>query len=82
MVLNIDELNEELNLALTAEYDDSIGGFLLDISGSVPGEDENSSVGHENLEFKAEKSKTCSIIAKYIYFNSISIPSDFVNDLI
>lgn len=37
--IDLDDLNEELDLALESESSETIGGFLLDILGEIPAED-------------------------------------------
>jgi putative hemolysin len=56
-MVTIDELNEELDLDLVSKNYDTLGGFVLDILGNIPGEDEKPSVEYENIEFKVEKVK-------------------------
>ncbi len=42
--LSLKELCQELNLNLTSEYSETIGGYLMDILGEVPDEDETEQV--------------------------------------
>ncbi len=39
---DLDDLNDELGLSLESENSETVGGFLLDILGEIPGEDTNS----------------------------------------
>lgn len=54
-LLPIDELNEHLHLSLESDNADTISGFVIDILGSIPQDDENATVNYENLQFKIEK---------------------------
>lgn len=54
-LLAIDEVNEHLNLDLECENADTIGGFVIDLLGSIPNENEEKTVEYENLIFKIDK---------------------------
>ncbi len=51
----IDDINETLDLQLPSDNFDTISGFVLDILGSIPKEDEEVTVEYENLVFKVTK---------------------------
>lgn len=53
--LSIDELNEFLKLDLQSENSDTIGGFVVDLLGTIPKNDEKNSIEYENIVFKIEK---------------------------
>lgn len=53
--LAIDEVNEILNLNLQSENSDTIGGFVVDLLGSIPRDDEKSSIKYEEITFEIEK---------------------------
>ncbi|OFI07154.1 magnesium and cobalt efflux protein CorC [Clostridium acetireducens DSM 10703] len=55
-LLSIDELNERLNLNLPTENFDTIGGFVIDLLGSIPENNEDEIV-YENLKFKIESAE-------------------------
>jgi putative hemolysin len=54
-MVGIDEINETLDIELPSEHFDTVGGFVIDILGSIPREDEENIVEYENLTFKVEK---------------------------
>lgn len=54
-LLSIDEVNEQLHLSLESENSDTIGGFVMDLLGSIPREDEDTTIEYSNLVFKVEK---------------------------
>ena len=47
--VSLKELNEELKLNLTSEYSETIGGFIMDILGEVPDDDDE---GHRIIEME------------------------------
>ncbi|NFA19209.1 HlyC/CorC family transporter [Clostridium botulinum] len=53
--ITIDDLNEKLNLELPSENFDTLGGFILDITGPIPKCNVNSEIQYNNLIFKIEK---------------------------
>lgn len=54
-LMSISEVNERLNLKLSEEYFDTIGGFVIDLIGSIPEEGEECVVEYEDIIFKVEK---------------------------
>lgn len=54
-LLPIDELNEHLDLSLESENTDTIGGFIINLMGSIPKDDDSRSIKYDNLTFKIEK---------------------------
>lgn len=54
-MVGIDEINETLNTELPSEHFDTIGGFVIDLLGSIPKENEEHVVEYENLVIKVEK---------------------------
>lgn len=54
-MVSIDEINEKLDIKLPSEHFDTVGGFVIDLIGSIPKEDEEHIVEYENLTFKVEK---------------------------
>lgn len=50
----IDDLNNALSLRLPSENFDTIGGFVIDILGSIPNDDDHHSISYENLVFTIE----------------------------
>lgn len=54
-MVSIDEINETLDAQLPSEHCDTIGGFVVDLLGSIPKEDEEHVAEYENLIFKVEK---------------------------
>ncbi|KEI96213.1 hemolysin family protein [Clostridium botulinum] len=53
--ITIDDLNEKLNLELPSENFDTLGSFILDITGTIPKCNVNSEIQYNNLIFKIEK---------------------------
>ncbi|MGO5065824.1 MULTISPECIES: hemolysin family protein [unclassified Clostridium] len=53
--ITIDTLNEKLHLELPSENFDTLGGFILDITGTIPKYNTNSEIQYNNLIFKIEK---------------------------
>lgn len=54
-LVGIDEINDRLELNLPSEHFDTVGGFVIDLIGSIPKEDEEHIVEYENLTFRVEK---------------------------
>ncbi|GLC30779.1 hemolysin family protein [Clostridium omnivorum] len=54
-IVPINDINETLHVELPSENYDTIGGFVLDLLGSIPKEDEEHIIEYENLIFKIEK---------------------------
>lgn len=54
-MVSIDEINERLEIELPSEHYDTVGGFVIDLLGSIPKEDEEHVAEYENLVFKVEK---------------------------
>ncbi|MCM8711682.1 hemolysin family protein [Clostridium sp. SYSU_GA19001] len=54
-MVSIDEINETLEINLPSEHFDTVGGFVIDLIGSIPKENEEHIVKYENLVFKVEK---------------------------
>lgn len=68
-LLSIDEVNELLNLDLESENSDTIGGFVVDLLGSIPMDTEEHTIEYENLVFKVEKVSEKRIEKLKIYIN-------------
>ncbi|MEW9096479.1 MAG: hemolysin family protein [Clostridiaceae bacterium] len=57
-MLSIDEINEMLHISLPDDHTDTIGGFVINLLGSIPKEDEEESViEYNNIVFKVEEFK-------------------------
>ncbi|MHC6180500.1 hemolysin family protein [Clostridium sp. JNZ X4-2] len=54
-LLSIDEVNEFLNLDLKSDNSDTIGGFVVELLGSIPKEEEENTVEYGDVIFKVEK---------------------------
>jgi putative hemolysin len=52
---DIDEINKVLNINLPSEIFETIGGFLIDLLGYIPKQNEDNSVEYNNINFKVEK---------------------------
>lgn len=51
-LIYIDDINDELGLEIESENHDTISGFLLDIIGVIPEEDDRRIINFENLTFE------------------------------
>lgn len=54
-LIPIDDVNERFNLKLPSDKFDTIGGFVVNLLGSIPSEEEDQTVEFENITFKIEK---------------------------
>ena len=56
---DLDDINEELDINLESENSETIGGFIIDILGEIPDEDEDEDriIEFENYIFKIESVK-------------------------
>ncbi|MCY6957453.1 hemolysin family protein [Clostridium brassicae] len=54
-IMPIDDLNDYLHLKLESENSDTIGGFVIDLLGSIPNNDEEKTIDYDNIIFKIEK---------------------------
>lgn len=54
-LLPIDDVNELLGLDLQSDNSDTIGGFVVELLGSIPKDDEENTIEYENIIFKIEK---------------------------
>lgn len=54
-MVSIDEINEKLDINLPSEHFDTVGGFVIDLIGSIPKDNEEPVVEYENMTFKVEK---------------------------
>jgi putative hemolysin len=52
---SIDEINDALDMTLPTDNADTISGFVIDILGAIPKEDEEHTIEYENIVFKIEK---------------------------
>ncbi|BAH07578.1 hemolysin family protein [Clostridium kluyveri] len=67
-LLSIYEVNEFLDLELKSDNSDTIGGFVMELLGSIPKEGEENTVEYENIIFKVEKidEKRIEVLKIYI----------------
>lgn len=54
-IVGIDEINERLHTKIPDENCDTIGGFVIDLIGNIPEDNDEDIVEYENLVFKIEK---------------------------
>lgn len=54
-LIPIDEVNESLNINLPSDDIDTIGGFVVTLLGTIPKDDDDSTIEYDNLKFKIEK---------------------------
>ncbi|WMJ80419.1 hemolysin family protein [Clostridium sp. MB40-C1] len=69
-IMPIDDLNDSLHLKLESENSDTIGGFVIDLLGSIPKNDEEKTVDYDNIIFKIEKVSEKRIEKLKIYIPS------------
>jgi putative hemolysin len=56
--MDLDDIDEELGIDLESESSETIGGFLIDILGEIPDEDDlNQVIPYENYEFTIQTVK-------------------------
>ena len=56
--MDLDDIDEELNIDLESESSETIGGFLIDILGEIPDDDDlNQPITHENYVFTIQSVK-------------------------
>ena len=51
----LDELNEELNIDIEVEDIDTLSGFLINIIGNIPSEEDENIIEYKNIIFKIDK---------------------------
>ncbi|AFS79186.1 CBS domain-containing protein [Gottschalkia acidurici 9a] len=66
---SINEVNNALHLSLPSSDFDTIGGFMIDLLGAIPSENEEHIVEYENLTFKIEKVSEKRIEELKLYIN-------------
>ena len=66
---SINEVNNALHLSLPSSDFDTIGGFMIDLLGAIPSENEEHIVEYENLTFKIEKVNEKRIEELKLYIN-------------
>lgn len=68
-LIPIDDINETLHLKLPSENHDTIGGFVVDLLGTIPTDSDNPLIEYENVTFKIEKVEEKRIEELVIYIN-------------
>lgn len=68
-LIPIDDVNERFNLKLPSDRFDTIGGFVVNLLGSIPTEEEDQTVEFENITFKIEKVEERRIEKLRMYIN-------------
>lgn len=68
-LVSIDDINDVLDINLPTDNADTISGFVIDILGAIPKEDEEHTIEYENIVFKVEK-----IVEKRIEQLKICVP--------
>ncbi|WP_055665876.1 hemolysin family protein [Desnuesiella massiliensis] len=68
-LIPIDDINETLHLKLPSENHDTIGGFVVDLLGTIPKDSDNPLIEYENITFKIEKVEEKRIEELIIYIN-------------
>jgi putative hemolysin len=54
-LVSINDINEALDIELPSDNYDTIGGFVVNLLGSIPNEDEHPILEYEGMKFKIEK---------------------------
>jgi putative hemolysin len=54
-LVSINDINEALHIELPSDNYDTIGGFVMNLLGSIPSEEENPVLEYEGMKFKIEK---------------------------
>lgn len=54
-LVSINDINEALHIELPSDNYDTIGGFVMNLLGSIPSEEENPILEYEGMKFKIEK---------------------------
>jgi putative hemolysin len=54
-LVSINDINEALNIELPSDNYDTIGGFVVNLMGSIPNEEEHPVLEFEGMKFKVEK---------------------------
>lgn len=54
-LVSIEEINDYFNLELKSQYSDTIGGFIIDQTGTIPSDEGNFTLKYENLDFELMK---------------------------
>lgn len=68
-LIGIDEINESLNINLPSDDIDTVGGFVVTLLGSIPKDNDKTTVEYDNLKFKIEKVNEKRIEELKIYIN-------------
>ena len=75
---DLDDLNEELEINLESDNSETIGGFIIDILGEIPDEDEDEDrvIEYENYVFKIESVKDRRIERVKLYITPVPEPTE------
>jgi putative hemolysin len=79
-LIYIDDINDELGLEIESENHDTISGFLLDIIGVIPEEDDRRVIKFENLIFEIIEIKEKRIEKIKLTITDADNPADETND--
>lgn len=66
-LISIDDINDALHLDLPSEHADTIGGFVVNLLGTIPNNTDERTVEYENIVFKIEEVKYKRIRSLKIY---------------
>jgi len=53
--MSINDINEALNIDLASDNYDTIGGFVVNLMGTIPNEEDHPVLEFEGMKFKIEK---------------------------
>ena len=75
---DLDDINEELDINLESDNSETIGGFIIDILGEIPDEDEDEDriIEYENYVFKIESVKDRRIERVKLYITPVEKNED------
>ena len=77
----IDELNDKLDLDLSSDNFDTLSGYLIDIIGYIPKEDEDQTIEIDNLVFKIENIQNKRIDKVKLYIEHTNLKNKENPDL-
>ncbi|WP_034869010.1 hemolysin family protein [Clostridium lundense] len=66
-LISIDDINDSLHLELPSEHADTIGGFVVNLLGTIPNNTDERTVEYENIVFKIQEVKYKRIKSLKIY---------------
>jgi putative hemolysin len=80
--MDLDDLNEELGLELESDNIETVGGFVIDILGEIPDENDDytQAIEHGRLVFNIESVKERRIEKVRLYIQPEALDEDEFNN--